>query len=482
MVLVVAEHLELHGEVNASHGDIVRDHQNPRRKVQNRPDAGPDKLVGDALGRLSGRRNDPDGHVFLRDDGAKLGRRTDRQCANVCALLGRVAVQECDNSEAAGREAVVRRQRPAEVPDTDDHNRPILREAQLTGDLADQILDVVTDAASSVGAEVAQVFADFRGIDARQFCECFRGDRQLTVSEEFLQSTVVYRQASDTRIRYAPGRTGHATTLRRLCTRSQGLIRSFGQGAHDRAWVRLDKTGDAMTTALAAASALVAVAFAFSTYERWLLRRSPQYFAWTVALALFVVGASALAWGSSVGWSPLAFRIFYATGAVANVPVLAAGQMYLLVTRKTADRIAQVLGLVLAFTVGVVMTDPLTASVPADRLPKGDEVFHAWPRVFAAVGSGVGATVLVVGTVLGVVRIARANRYAQVSGARLRMTGLGLLALGTIVLGLSGLFNSVLNAMAAFSVTLMLGVTILFAGFVLSTTGPVGAKTPVKTH
>ncbi len=229
-----------------------------------------------------------------------------------------------------------------------------------------------------------------------------------------------------------------------------------------------------MTTALAVASALVALAFAFSTYERWLLRRSPQHLIWTIALTVFVVGAGALAWGSAVGWSPLAFRVFYAAGAVANVPVLALGQLYLLVDRRAADRIARVLGLLTAFAVGVVMADPLTNSVPTDRLPQGDEVFHVWPRVFAAVGSGVGATVLIVGTVLGIVRIARADRAPA---ARQQMAGLVFLALGTVVLGMSGLFNSVLNAMAAFSVTLMVGVVILFAGFVLSTAG--GSTTTV---
>jgi hypothetical protein len=228
------------------------------------------------------------------------------------------------------------------------------------------------------------------------------------------------------------------------------------------------------TTAVAAASALVALAFGFSTFERWLLRRSPQHLAWTFALALFVIGALALAWGSAVGWSPLAFRVFYAAGAVANVPVLAVGQLYLLASRRTADRVARIMAPLLAFVVGVVMTDPMTGAVPRARLPQGDEVFHPWPRVFAAVGSGVGATFLVVGTVVGIVRIARANRVAPFAAAKQRMAGLALLALGTVVLGMSGLFNSVLNAMAAFSVTLMIGVAILFAGFLLSTGGTPG--------
>jgi hypothetical protein len=221
------------------------------------------------------------------------------------------------------------------------------------------------------------------------------------------------------------------------------------------------------TTAVAVASALVALAFGCSTYERWLLRRAPQYLTWTYALGLFVVGAFALAWGSSVGWSAPAFRVFYAAGAVVNVPVLALGQLYLLTSRRRADRVARIAAPLLGLVGGIVLADPLRAGVPADRLPKGDEVFHAWPRVFAAVGSGGGALVLVVGTGLGIVRIARSGRARTPAGRR-RIAGLALLALGTLVLGMSGVLNSVFGAMSAFAVTLMVGVTILFAGFLLS--------------
>jgi hypothetical protein len=234
-------------------------------------------------------------------------------------------------------------------------------------------------------------------------------------------------------------------------------------------------------TALAVAAALVATAFGMSTYERWLLRRSRQYLAWSVAMALFVVGALALAWGSQLGWSSMSFRLFYAAGAITNVPFLAAGQMYLLVRKRTADLIFGAVTVVCSLAFGVVLSDPFTGPLPADRLPKGDEVFRLAPRIFAGVGSGGAALVLAIGTIVGIVRIAKARQTATIPGSGRRIAGLALITLGTFVSGASGLLNSVLGAMSAFSVTLTVGVIILFAGFLLSTASsgtPRASRTP----
>ncbi len=48
----------------------------------------------------------------------------------------------------------------------------------------------------------------------------------------------------------------------------------------------------------------------------------------------------------------------------------------------------------------------------------------------------------------------------------------GLIAVGTLVLGASGLLNSVFDAMSAFAVTLMVGIATVFAGFLVATTAP----------
>src|SRR5438067_12353690 len=104
-----------------------------------------------------------------------------------------------------------------------------------------------------------------------------------------------------------------------------------------------------MQSALAGAATLVAAAFAMSTFERWLRRRRRHELAWTVALALFAIGALFLWIGASSGWTVPVFRGFYLFGAVVNVPVLAVGTVYLLGGRRAGDRWA------LAVALGAVM-------------------------------------------------------------------------------------------------------------------------------
>ena len=215
-----------------------------------------------------------------------------------------------------------------------------------------------------------------------------------------------------------------------------------------------------MQTALAVAAGLVSLAFALSTGERWADRRRRHELAWTVALAMFSMAAFALAAGASFGWTPASFRLFYLLGAIVNVPFLALGTLYLL-TPRIADRAAATVALAAAFSAGVVLTAPLRAPLPADELVKGSEVFDVLPRVLAAVASGGGALVILAGAVYSAFRFRRGRMlWSNV-----------LIALGTIVLSASGLLNSVLGEMEAFSVTLLVGISVLFAGFLAGAGG-----------
>ena len=82
-----------------------------------------------------------------------------------------------------------------------------------------------------------------------------------------------------------------------------------------------------MTEALAAVAVVVSFAFAASLGERWLARRRPHEAAWCVSLSLFCLASLALWAGASLGWEPWSFRLFYALGAIANVPTARNGTL-----------------------------------------------------------------------------------------------------------------------------------------------------------
>jgi hypothetical protein len=216
-----------------------------------------------------------------------------------------------------------------------------------------------------------------------------------------------------------------------------------------------------MHTALATAAALIALAFACSTWERWLARRRRHELAWSVALAFFALAALSLAAGAGLGWRPITFRLFYLFGAIVNVPFLALGTVYLLGGERRGDITAVVVALACAFAAGVVLVEPLRAVLPAEGIPQGSDVFGAAPRVLAAVGSGVGALTILAGAVWSAVRYRRGRMlWSNV-----------LIATGTLVLSSSGLLNSVLDEMDGFAVTLVAGISIVFAGFLVAAGG-----------
>lgn len=220
--------------------------------------------------------------------------------------------------------------------------------------------------------------------------------------------------------------------------------------------------------ALAAAATLTALGFAAATFERWLDRRRPHEAAWSAALGFFAVAAAAAWWGASFGWGEAAFRVFYAFGAVVNVPVLALGTWYLLARPAVARTAAFATVVAVAFGAGVVLAAPLRAPVPSDALPQGSEVFGAFPRVLAALASSLGATVLLGGAVWSAVRLVRRRGPAE----RRLAAANGCIAAGTLVLSAGGLFNSVLGEMDAFAVTLVAGVVLLFVGFLVTSPRP----------
>lgn len=217
-----------------------------------------------------------------------------------------------------------------------------------------------------------------------------------------------------------------------------------------------------MHTALAAAAALVALAFAGSTFERWLARGRRHELAWSLALAFFSIAAFALAAGAALGWNPVTFRVFYLFGAIVNVPFLALGTVYLLAGERRGDQVAAGVSLLCAFAAGIVLVSPLTGPLPVDELAQGSDVFGPAPRILAALASAVGALVIFAGAVLSAFRYRRGRQlWSNV-----------LIALGTVILSSSGLLNSVLDEMDGFAVTLVVGISVIYAGFLVATSGP----------
>jgi len=216
-----------------------------------------------------------------------------------------------------------------------------------------------------------------------------------------------------------------------------------------------------MVVGLAFLATAVATLFAQATLVRFTQDHRPQDRAWTIALALFALASAALATGVSTGWDNGTFRVFFLLGAVLSVPWLALGTVHLLARPAIGRRAERVLVFLSGLATGVLLAAPMH-TVHGTAIPVGKEVFGAFPRVLAAVGSGVAATVIIVGAVVSAVRFARAR---DVPGHGRRALANVLIALGTLVLSSGGLIQGVAGKDEAFVLTLAVGISVIYAGF-----------------
>ena len=227
--------------------------------------------------------------------------------------------------------------------------------------------------------------------------------------------------------------------------------------------------------AFAAAATLVSFGFGLSTLDRWIGRRRDHELAWTVALFLFAAASFALWAGVATGWTGPIFRLFYLCGAILNVVTLAFGTLLLLVGSTRVRPWTWVLVALGGFACGVVLAAPLETAVPSEGLPTGRELFGPLPRVLASVASIGGAAVLVGGAVWTVVRLGRRGRDRTAGDTRLMWANLAI-AVGVVILGLGG---AAFEEPTPFAATTCLGITVVFAGFLL--TNPRIAAAPSRS-
>jgi hypothetical protein len=210
------------------------------------------------------------------------------------------------------------------------------------------------------------------------------------------------------------------------------------------------------------AAAVVATAFAFALGRRFVRRRRSYEAFWAVALLMYAGASLAVAFGTASGWTAGEFRLFWALGAVLNVPFLAQGELDLLIRNRAVRWCLYVLlAFVTAYTIAVVRTAEIHAAALAEDLPSGKEVFgdgtaaHRLPQLIA-----IPAYLILVGGTLW-----SAWRMRGRPELRDRFWGTLIIALGaTVIAGFASAFAA-LGYLVPFSLSLLVGITVMFLGF-----------------
>ena len=220
-----------------------------------------------------------------------------------------------------------------------------------------------------------------------------------------------------------------------------------------------------MVIGLAFLATAVATLFAQATLVRYTRDKRPQDLAWTISLAMFALASAALATGVSTGWDNGLFRIFFLLGAVLTVPWLALGTVYLLAGKARGHRVQWGLVFFSGLVAGVLLTAPINGPIHGDAIPVGSEVFGVFPRVLAAIGSGVSAIVIIAGALWSAWRFAR-SRTTPGNGRRAAANL--LIALGTLVLSSGGLIQGIAGKDEAFVISLASGIVVIYTGFLVA--------------
>jgi hypothetical protein len=214
------------------------------------------------------------------------------------------------------------------------------------------------------------------------------------------------------------------------------------------------------------AAALVAVLFSVALVRRYAARRLSYEVIWAVALLMYAAASLAVAFGVANGWTSGEFRVYWALGAVLNVPFLAQGELDLLIPRRGVRWALYVLlAFITAYTIAVVRTAEIHTAALAQDLPSGKEVFgdgtaaHRLPQLIAIPAY----LVLVGGTLWSAWRMRRRPELRD------RFWGTLLIAFGaTIIAGFGSAFAA-LGDLAPFSISLLAGIVVMFIGFLRAT-------------
>jgi hypothetical protein len=223
---------------------------------------------------------------------------------------------------------------------------------------------------------------------------------------------------------------------------------------------------------LPSAAAAIALVFAAMLARQFAERRRPFTLLWAIALAMYAVASAMVALGVLNGWTRLEFQVYWALGAVLNVPFLAAGEIVLLFRPRWVLWAAWlVLVFSIAYTVTVLRAAAVDTAALAERLPSGKEVFGAGtpaqhlPQIF----SYPAYAILVVGACWS------AWKMRGHPELRDRFVGTLLIAVGaTIVAG--GATFAAFGMVAGFIVTLVVGIAVMFGGFLRAS-----RRTPART-
>jgi len=216
------------------------------------------------------------------------------------------------------------------------------------------------------------------------------------------------------------------------------------------------------------ATTVIAAVFAVALWRRWRRKRAARYLLWwAVGVTAFGLGASAEAWTSVFGWSEPAFRLWYVAGALLGGWPLAQGTVYLLMRKKTADRLTVVSLLYITVAAAAVIFVPIAAELVEEHRLTGAVMEWGWVRYFSPPLNLYAVIFLAGGAIWSALRYRR--RHDRPAS---HVWGNALIAVGAILPGVGGVFARG-GRVEVLYMTELIGLSLIWAGYRMMTGRPV---------
>ncbi|MFV1988705.1 MAG: hypothetical protein ACC682_15630 [Gemmatimonadota bacterium] len=182
------------------------------------------------------------------------------------------------------------------------------------------------------------------------------------------------------------------------------------------------------------ATTILAAFFAPLVFRRWQVRKpAPHLFWWSMGIALYGVGTFTESFTTLFGWHEVVFRSWYISGALLGGAPLAQGTVYLIFSRKIANRMSVGLGAVILVAAAVVILSPIDYSVVEPYRLTGRVMEWRQARLFSPFINTYAAIFLIGGAIVS------AWRFRKDPSARHRFVGNSLIALGALLPGIGGM-------------------------------------------
>lgn len=226
-------------------------------------------------------------------------------------------------------------------------------------------------------------------------------------------------------------------------------------------------------------STLVTFAFATAVFIRYLRRRGPHLLMWTIGLLFYGLGTLAEVL-LAFSFNGLVLKLWYLSGAMLTAAWLGQGSIHLLIRRRgVAWTLTGILAAISLLAATLVLSAPLTSAASSYNVAQA--ISSQYKDILTRGGTTIAMTIVL--NIYGTLALVGGAIYSAVIFFRKhvlanRMIGNILIAIGALAPAMAGSFVK-LGLVDGLYLSELIGVVLMYVGFIQATTAPVRQEAPV---